>query len=377
MPSNKQTPAKRATRGTRAAAAAAVVEEPEATDCGAVDVKKEEPDAVMTEAPSDNGHQNGNGEANGDSAKKKPWQRIKEGGVRKIPKDVQKRRRNFRLKKMIIPKAPVMILHELLGSTVQYDVADPIPPQPGMGGIVPMLFIAKTIYQGNEFLGKGPSKSIAKNICAEQVLQFITTQSCTKQSQDAMETDAESEKNEGDEKKSNNFETDTPWSALASLAMFKLFNDWQSQGYQLPSELMKPGSIFSEKQCPPPPQGHPALTGTWSHDTPPGNLSQTPAPEKKQKPKKEKVKKEKGEEGEKGLPENHMEKHPVQLLNEMRGPLEYEETARDGVPPNCVFTLTVKVQDESYSGQGKSKKEAKKAAAEAALSALYNVTYEC
>ena len=102
-------------------------------------------------------------------------------------------------------------------------------------------------------------------------------------------------------------------SALASLAMFKLFNDWQSQGYQLPSELMKPGSIFSEKQVPPPPQGHPALTGTWSHDTPPGNLSQTPASEKKQKPKKEKVKKEKGEEGEKGLPENHMEKHPVQV----------------------------------------------------------------
>ena len=67
----------------------------------------------------------------------------------------------------------------------------------------------------------------------------------------------------------------------------------------------------------------------------------------------------------------------LQLLNEMRGPLEYEETARDGVPPNCVFTLTVKVQDDTFSGQGKSKKEAKKAAAEAALSALYNVTYSC
>ena len=215
---------------------------------------------------------------------------------------------------MIIPKAPVMILHELLGSTVQYEVADPIPPQPGIGGIVPMLFIAKTVYQDNEFMGKGPSKSIAKNICAEQVLQFITTQSCSKQSQEAMETDADTEKNEaGEEKKSNNFETDTPWSALASLAMFKLFNDWQSQGYQLPSELMKQGSIFSEKQCPPPPAGHPAVTGTWSHDTPPGNLEQAPAPEKKQKPKKEKVKKEKGEEGEKVLPENHMDKHPVQV----------------------------------------------------------------
>merc|ERR1712025_1320904 len=284
----------------------------EATDCGAVDVKKEEPDAVMSEAPSDNGHQNGNGEANGDLAKKKPWQRIKEGGVRKIPKDVQKRRRNFRLKKMIIPKAPVMILHELLGSTVHYDVADPIPPQPGMVGIVPMLFIAKTIYQGNEFLGKGPSKSIAKNICAEQVLQFITTQSCTKQSQDAMETDAESEKIEGDEKKSNNFETDTPWSALASLAMFKLFNDWQAQGYSLPPELMRGSGLTPGPGC-----GQVIMFGDGPQ----------PLTESKQKLKKEKVH---GEtqpavRPDKELPPNFMDKHPVQLLNEMKGQLEWEE----------------------------------------------------
>jgi hypothetical protein len=37
--------------------------------------------------------------------KKKPWlQRTKEGGVKKIPKEVQKRRRNYRLKKMLTPK---------------------------------------------------------------------------------------------------------------------------------------------------------------------------------------------------------------------------------------------------------------------------------
>ena len=42
--------------------------------------------------------ENGDGD---DSTKKKPWQRIKDGGVRKLPKDVLKRRKNFRLKKLI------------------------------------------------------------------------------------------------------------------------------------------------------------------------------------------------------------------------------------------------------------------------------------
>ena len=33
-------------------------------------------------------------------------------------------------------------------------------------------------------------------------------------------------------------EDPTPWTALASLGLFKLFNDWQSQGVQLPPELL-------------------------------------------------------------------------------------------------------------------------------------------
>ena len=62
--------------------------------------------------------------------KKKPWlQRTKEGGVKKIPKEVQKRRRNYSLKKMLTPKAPIMVLHELLGQTsVQYEVMEPATP---------------------------------------------------------------------------------------------------------------------------------------------------------------------------------------------------------------------------------------------------------
>ena len=267
------------------------------------DVTKVEPGAYGAQ---DADHENGNGEhaENGDddSNKKKPWPlRLKEGGLKKVPKDVQKRRRNFRLKKLIVPKAPVMILHELLGATVQYEVADPIHQAGQLGAMpnMPMLFLARTVYQDTEFVGKGPSKSIAKNICAEQVLQYIPTQSCSRPAPAAdMDTEtaadtADSDAGAGDAAKPNTFETDTPWSALASLAMFKLFNDWQSQGYNLPPELMKgvaaPG--------------------------PPPDVQTAAAVDKKPKLKKEKA--EKTDKTEKTLPENYMSKHPVQVCSQI------------------------------------------------------------
>jgi len=337
------------------------------------EVKREQEDAEMSEvngtdetlpleagdSEEDGGHSehgNGDSDKNGDSPKKKPWpQKIKDGKINKVPKEVQKRRRNFRLKKMIAPKAPVMILHEMLGSSVTYEVADPIMPQ---GPHMPQLFRARAVYQDTEFLGQGPSKSIAKNICAEQVLQFITTQSCSKQT-DTMET-------EDDEKKgSANFETETPWSALASLAMFKLFNDWQAQGYSLPPELMRGSGLNPGPGC-----GQVIMFGDGPQ----------PLTEATQKPKKEKVHVQ-GEtqpavRGDKELPPNFMEKHPVQLLNEMKGQLEWEEQGQEGAAPNCVFSLAVRVGDSLYTGQGRSKKDAKKAAAVSALSSLYE-QYVC
>ncbi len=38
-------------------------------------------------------------------------------------------------------------------------------------------------------------------------------------------------------------EETTPWIAIASLGLFKLFNDWQAQGVQLPVELL-PGPLM-------------------------------------------------------------------------------------------------------------------------------------
>ena len=62
-------------------------------------------------------------------------------------------------------------------------------------------------------------------------------------------------------------------------------------------------------------------------------------------------------------------------MNEMTGPLVYEMTGQAGTPPNCIFTMAVNINGTTFSGQGKSKKEAKKAAAISAAAEMYNVQY--
>ena len=54
---------------------------------------------------------------------------IKEGGVKKVSKEVQRRRRNYRLKKMLSPKPPMMVLFELVKpNEIQFEnfISDPV-----------------------------------------------------------------------------------------------------------------------------------------------------------------------------------------------------------------------------------------------------------
>ncbi|XP_023328897.1 double-stranded RNA-specific editase 1 isoform X3 [Eurytemora carolleeae] len=264
--------------------------------------------------------------------------KIKEGGVKKIPKDVLKRRRNYRLKKMLTPKPPMMVLFELVPHTE-------IVFNPYISDPVSRFLKITANYDGKVFEGVGPSKSIAKNICSEQILQHIAFRSCVKE--------AEQENSKGPH------EEETPWTALASVALFKLFNDWQAQGVVIPPEMLKVSLPGGRNQ---PQEGMPM------------GVEQMDFMEGVTVVKKEKKEKEKKAKGPKVLPENPTQRHPVQLLNEMEGQLEYETTV-DGLPPNTFYTITVSVNGIPYTGSGKNKKEAKKIAAQSALAAIHNVHY--
>ena len=63
-----------------------------------------------------------------------------------------------------------------------------------------------------------------------QVLQYITTKSCLGAKDDeGDDEDVEGNQENGEKSKRPEMESETPWVSLASLALFKLFNDWQAQ----------------------------------------------------------------------------------------------------------------------------------------------------
>merc|ERR1712025_702232 len=200
------------------------------------------------------------------------------------------------------------------------------------------------------------------------------------------------------------FQDTTPWGALASLALFKLFNDWQSSGYSLPADLctkeleskgsmkgmgsmggaermlsglgVRPDMVHSQ-----PGQGFDFTdeAGTFHTFSPEsdtfkqaqmggmgpimgGNMgmgfpSVGPGPNM----------------GQLGAPP----KHPVSLLHEKRGrenPISYS-CSEEGELPNKVFTISCEVDGKAFSGEAKSKKEAKKIAAIKALAEIYEIQY--
>jgi len=319
---------------------------------------------------------------------------VKGGTIRKpLPKATIRRRNNARIKKMVAPKAPVQVLNELVGpGNVKYTVLSPNPGMMAMHG--PKLVTAEVLVDGQTFSGSGPNKTIAKNIAAEAAIHFVV-----------MQKNKELPPEDG-----GRFQDSTPWGALASLALFKLFNDWQSSGYSLPGELcskeldmkagvkvgmgmmcgqmqgnmgegermlsglgLRPGlgqgfdftdeagtfhafssqsDVFSHcKQA----MGMGPMLGMGGGGTMPQmgggpghNMGQMGA-----------------------------QKHPVSLLNEKRGrenPVSYE-CEEAGELPAKVFSMTCKVDGQTFTGEGKSKKEAKKFAAVKALSELYGIQY--
>jgi len=299
------------------------------------------------------------------------------GGVQKmkpVSAAVRKRRMNFRLRKILTPKSPLMVLNEIVGG-VNYTFVD--TPTSMLTPGIPHLFTAQCVVEGETFSGTGPSKQIAKNICAEHVIQFVVTKKCTEPKVKVEEADPTAKPP---------MEDDTPWLQLASLALFKLFNDWQAQGFVIPNELMKSpnenttgneaseGKSYFQPKLPPcrgflsrfgglgeqkfVTQGNGASAGSMDV-----NMANAP-PATKQKPKEAKK-----------MPDNPTERHPVQLLNELRGGVTFTVVGSSGVTPNIIFTMGCEIEGTQYTGVGRNKKDAKKHCAMEALKVLYNVQY--
>jgi len=237
------------------------------------------------------------------------------------PKPVPSTKNNFKLRRSIAPKPPVTILVELLAGKSQptwkfIDNPEDLEYDDAMEE-AGQIFTCQVDFGDESFTGSASSKNDAKNVASEQAIKALLTKKCYERVQN------------------RNNEDPTPWGALASLALHKLYNDWQSQGYIMPSDLTNvPGSSDNNK-------------GT-------GN----PAPRVP------------------GAPVEPTDKHPVQLLNELnKKAVEYEVVAKVGEGPTAVFVMECKIEDKTYKGQAKNKKDAKRDCALKALEAVHQITY--
>jgi len=267
------------------------------------------------------------------------------GGIAKskpLPAAIRKKRINFRLRKLLSPKSPLMVVNEMVGS-VSYNFID-APAGGGMAPGIPHLFTAQCVVDDQTFSGTGPSKQIAKNICAEHVIQYVVTKKCNENRNKPVV-----DQQMADPNVQPSIEDETPWLQLASLALFKLFNDWQAQGYVIPAELLK---------NPNDPNNPTNIPQQGGQDV---QMGHAPAPKAPKKAKE--------------IPPNPTDRHPVQLLNELKGGVVFSVVGTTGVTPNIIFTMGCEVDGQQYQGVGRNKKDAKKHCAMEALKALYNIQY--
>jgi len=238
----------------------------------------------------------------------------------------------FKLRRSIHPRAPITILNELAGvggGKVLFEYLD-VPEEERRRRAWQAdtdveevgCYECRCIVQGLEFIAEGNTKPEAKTAVVEIAIQGLISVKCQKNDDEGVGVN----------------EDNCPWSLLASLALYKLYNSWQSQGYSLPPELT---SVPGEGQ---------GYSNTHS-----GSRS-----------------------GGYGVGSNKViiqtgiiEKPALQVVNEMASrmnmTLDFHLTSEVGNPNDKVFTMAVKVGEKTYSGQGKNKKSAKQAAAGALL----------
>ncbi|XP_044584267.1 mediator of RNA polymerase II transcription subunit 15-like isoform X4 [Cotesia glomerata] len=274
------------------------------------------------------------------------WKRIKVPGV-KVNRKLKRLRMNQRLRKTLMPKNAIMVLNEMKAGVKFHLVEN--------NTVSTSMFLVHAELEGKTYVGQGLSKPLARQNAAENALKSLLLEKMNAAAKkikfddvtDGKESVASSQENQNDEQPAddssvssvtpmevsgNEESDDIPWSSLASFALYKLFVEWQNQGSVVP--IPRPG------------------------------LQQPVKAKSEPKPSLEKK-----------LPANAETIHPVMLLNQMRPGTVYTEINRRGNPPNTYFTLAVDIDGTSYSGEAKNKKDAKKAAAKAALKGLFGLEY--
>lgn len=252
---------------------------------------------------------------------------------KKLEKE-RKARQLRRLRKLLTPKNAVVALHELQG--------------PGMSEFVintnGQETTAEIVVNNVRYEATAPNKHLAKARASEKALRdLVIAQMSKAKAADATKngnSDTDGAANEDAEMTEVTENDDVPMLHLASYALYKLFSDWQNEGFEIPA--IKPVK--------PPVK----LTPTGVHPLAP------------------KVPKTKAD-----LPADAATRHPTALLAFMRPQVPYEDLGSNQTndPAKREFSVGVTVDGERFIGKARSKKMARKEAAAAACLKLFDVKF--
>ena len=262
----------------------------------------------------------------------------RQAAKKKIDK-TEKQVSEARLRRLIYPKSPWTILEEVAASLqVELDYTlDPVEQE----GIT--MVVCEVTVNGDQYQASAPDENTAINIAAEMALQAYVLHSVSEAAASGMAASGLDPLDHA------------PWSALASLSLFKLLNDWQSHGFSLPMMAPPVGAA---------PAASRARGSSFADDADVDPADLNPAPQHpsfNRKPAKR-------------LPADAAFKHPVQLINEMYPECTYA-CGGSGGGGGKGFTMTVTLDGQAFTGRAGTKKEAKKNCAAAAAKGLFNVEF--
>ncbi|KAH8289582.1 hypothetical protein KR054_007448, partial [Drosophila jambulina] len=282
-----------------------------------------------------------NGTSGGKIPFKKIFQKRKKSSERTRDK---KQRQNRQLRKSMLPKNALMALNEVKGVTISDFTIDSNPD----GG-----FTAVVTVNSNQYEGKGLSKMSAKNAACEKAWRdFIIAKMTPKKPKLPPANSGSGDANgvepmDTNEDESESPEDDLPMLNLASFAIYKLFSEWERDGFIVP-------------------EMHPSAANASATPAAGGDATAPPAP----LPPKEKKPPVRSE-----LPNGWESLHPATILCIMRPGITYVDYGTSGDKPNVMQHLGIVVDDQEFTASGRSKKIARRNVAVSVCNTLFGTNF--
>jgi len=237
---------------------------------------------------------------------------------RKISKKERKKRLNARMRRLVSPKSPLMVFSELFKDVPIHLQEHPLH---NVMSYTATLEIDGQIYSGNHI-----SKTQAKQKACENFLRIMLAKKISERSEkkeeSPMNVEMEIGENGSVSKPKGPPQEDFPWPHFASLAMHNLINQWELQPVVTKANYVQeePNVIKSQPK-----------TGAMRK-----------------------------------FPENPKNCNPIQLINQMKPGVKFVETIISSKTPS-LFQVNCIIDDIPFTGQGSTKKAAKKECCIAAI----------